>query len=321
MQVSSSTIALTLLKGTPASTGLNLPPEQAAPAKFQPTVVGEEDPELTASMRAYAQGLVPEHTHRALQVADRVMGMLSRIEEGQLSPLDPEVVNEFNNGSLGNDADPRMEFAGVFPGAEIASRMGQEAPSTGDTKFLDRRDAMATAYHFGMDFAEMMRSVAQGIGSAARDAQGTIYGLSSSGVFRPDEQADKLMMENGNDQLVLDMQNMETLGSGLAKHFSFDKAPATSAAHDGKLSAISITHGTYGKIMDISEDGAVTLYDAQGNGFSAEEYNAANPNERIPELHNDLVDLADRQARRDAAVEAYSRTGKSLPDWKPVALL
>lgn len=320
MQVSSSNIALTLLKGTPTSTVASLPLEQA-PAKFEPTVVGEEDPELTAAMTAYAEGHVPEHIQRAIQVADRVMGMMSRIDEGQLSPLDPEVVNEFNGGSLRNTSDPRMEFAGVFPGAEIASRMGQKAPSTGDTNFLDRRDAMVTAYHFGMDFAEMMRSVAQGIGSAARDAQGTIYGLSSSGEFRPDEQADKLMMENGNDQLVLDMQNMETLGSGLAKNFSFDKVAATGAAYDGKLSAISITHGTYGKIMDISKDGAVTLYDAQGNGFSAEEYNAANLNERIPELHNDLVELGDRQLQRAAAIEAFSRAGKSLPDWKPIALL
>lgn len=321
MQVSSSTIALTLLKGPQASTGASLPPKQAVPAEFEPTVVGEEDSEMTASMRAYAAGLVPEECWAAIQSAEKSSDMFSRIEEGQLSPFDPEVVKQFDNGSLVSKSDPRMEFPGLFPVVEIASRMGQAAPSTGDTKFLDRRDAMATAYHFGMEFAEMMRSVALRVGSAARDAQGTIYGLSSSGEFRPNKADSRIMVESGNTQLVHDMQDMETAGSGLAKHFSFDKAPATSAAYDGKLSAVSITHGTYGKIMDIGEDGTVTLYDAQGNGFSAEDYNAANPNERIPELHNDLVELGDRQLQRAEAMEGFARAGKPLPAWKPIALL
>ena len=41
--------------------------------------------------------------------------------------------------------------------------------------------------------------------------------------------------------------------------------------------------------MDVAQDGSVTLYDAEGTAYSAENYNTARIDGGIPELHNKLL--------------------------------
>lgn len=87
----------------------------------------------------------------------------------------------------------------------------------------------------------------------------------------------------------------------------------TQPAYDGSFQGFSITHGTLGKIMDVSADGTLTLYDAEGTAYSAEEYNAANIDGGIPQLHNDLIRQADDRAALASRGVRREASGRIVP--------
>ncbi|OWJ98731.1 hypothetical protein CDV54_01580 [Paracoccus yeei] len=100
---------------------------------------------------------------------------------------------------------------------------------------------------------------------------------------------------------------MERSAVTLAGMFSFDSASVTAAAYQGKFEGFSLTHGTLGKIMDVSAEGEITLYGSDGTAYSADEYNAANVDGGIPQLHNDMIRKADadeRHAKLQALINA-----------------
>ena len=302
MQVSSASIALTILRGSQAPAALSHAPVNASVPEFQPTLIGEEDIELTAKMKMFAEaGTPPDLVQMLVRDHERQL-VRADLANGKLSPFGSEIAKEYEGISTrkghGNMNDPRKEFGGHFSMSQIENYVGRPAEVTQDTAFLDRRDAIATAYHFASDFAQGMLEVSQGVRKARRDEKGNIYGLSSSGEILEDRNNGNVRTEHGTDSLIRRMEQMEGDGAGLARHFSFDRTAVTRAALKGEVSAFSITHGTFGKLMDVGKDGTVTLYDAQGTAFSMQDYNSANSSERIPEVHNDLIDLADREAAR-----------------------
>lgn len=325
MQVSSAAIALTLLQGAQAASAAPKPVVAAAPkAEVAPTtgvsLAGVGDREFTAQLKTLSEYGASKELLEAHRMGERISALNHAIEKGEVSPLGPEV-HDLHPGAV-KLTYPGREFEGQFIARiGLEDHFGRAAPVTSDTAFLDRRDAMVTAYHFATQFFGDIKSVAKEFPYAPRDAAGSIYGLSASGDFINTDAGYRLRDEKGTFQLILNMRTMENAGSALAMHFSFDKTGATAAAYNGQRSGISITHGAYGKIMDISAEGDVTLYDAQGKAFSAEEYNAANTKERIPALQNDLLDLAEANAKREKFANALMTAGKPVPEMRRLTLL
>ena len=66
--------------------------------------------------------------------------------------------------------------------------------------------------------------------------------------------------------------------------------------------------------MDVSAEGEITLYGSDGTAYSADEYNAANVDGGIPQLHNDMIRKADkdeRQAKLQALIDASKQASMS----------
>ena len=118
----------------------------------------------------------------------------------------------------------------------------------------------------------------------------------------------------GGTQAEVDVLNMERSVVTLAGMFSFDSASVTAAAYEGKFEGFSLTHGTLGKIMDVSAEGEITLYGADGTAYSAADCNAANVDGGIPQLHNDMIRKADeeqRQAKMQTLINASKQASMS----------
>lgn len=129
--------------------------------------------------------------------------------------------------------------------------------------------------------------------NTTRDASGRIYGTNADGTFKGDTEE---AFTHGTYEALSTFRSMERNAATLANLFSLDAASVTTSAYDGSFGGFSLSHGTLGKIMDVAADGTVTLYDAEGKGYSAAEYSAANIDGGIPQLRNDLIRQSDRQS-------------------------
>ncbi len=236
-----------------------------------------------------------------MEMVGRMRAAHESLRNGAASPFDPEV-DKLLGGQIffhQNIKDPRMEFEGNF-GSSLPAAMGTTAPQR-DAEFSSRGDAMAYAFHFGSELAKMGQSVAidmsriDASSSTMLDSSGKIFGLASDGQILGNWDAVMTAEAHGNGAILRDMRHMETQAASLANLFSFDSASATRPVYEGTFSGFSISHGTLGKIMDVAANGSVTLYDAEGKGYSAAEYSAANIDGGIPQLRNDLRRQADSQ--------------------------
>lgn len=239
----------------------------------------------------------------------RVAALHSQLRNGSISPFDPDtgmarLWAEYNT-------DPRMKYEGRFIPAQ-SGPMGHSAPKR-DADFPARSDAMAMAYHFGKALAGLAPVVVTDMAMVRKnsdtmlDASGRIHGM--EGGFDASANA----TAHGTDQIVLNILSFERNAASLANLFSFDSTSVTRPAYDGSFQGFSITHGTLGKIMDVSADGTLTLYDAEGTAYSAEEYNAANIDGGIPQLHNDLIRQADDRAALASRGVRREASGRIVP--------
>lgn len=222
------------------------------------------------------------------------------IRDGSKSPFDSEIANLVGSERLwqSQNTDPRMQFEGDFVASEAVAA-GTQAPQR-DAAFLSRRDAMANAYHFATALVETTNYVVADAREIAAhpdkylDASGQLYGAGAGGgTLGGDWEA---AMRQGTDMMLFYRVKMESMAASLANMFSFDTTSVTTGAYEGSFQGFSITHGTLGKIMDVDANGKITLYDAQGTAWTAEDYDAANIDGGIPELHNDMIRQADDRA-------------------------
>lgn len=218
------------------------------------------------------------------------------------APFDPAIVKaSAAETTLARwpEKDPRMEFEGAFMPKFVDTGMGANQIQR-DADFSSRSDAMAYAYHFATALAaDAQRGVTdmawiKANSDTTRDASGRIYGTTADGHFIG-ETAEFTEHFELPDALST-FRSMERNAATLANMFSLDASSVTTSAYGGSYSGFSLSHGTLGKIMDVAADGTITLYDAEGKGYSAAEYSAANIDGGIPQLRNDLIRQSDRQS-------------------------
>ncbi|WP_157767306.1 hypothetical protein [Paracoccus yeei] len=296
MNVSSANIALTILKNDQAS--LSTPAKavddavaaskaQAAPSSNDRYVPGSDEPPEVAMAVAQLDRLYEVHE-----------GLLN----GSISPFDPKASEATGHEKVMNPAktDSRMVFEGNFISAGDSVPHGTTAPQS-DANFLSRRDAMANAYHYATDLmARAARTADTAKSHPDVNLGGSQASISANTVIPHTSEVDVL--------------NMERSAVTLAGMFSFDSASVTAAAYQGKFEGFSLTHGTLGKIMDVSAEGEITLYGSDGTAYSAADYNAANVDGGIPQLHNDMIRKADkdeRQAKLQALIDASKQASMS----------
>ncbi|MFT4014361.1 MAG: hypothetical protein QM682_13355 [Paracoccus sp. (in: a-proteobacteria)] len=272
-------------------------------AKPAPVVARQDSTDTSGTTYSAASAAEDAKWAMTHEKVRRAVEAQKKLANGSVSPFDTEVGQTAGVGEARFrlfEKDPRMEFEGSFFPTFVETPMGATQPQR-DGDFLSRGDAMAYAYHFATALDEDARNSVVEMAwvnansDTTRDASGRIYGVSSDGRISGDS---KEGTEHGTFHSVMTFHRMERQAASLANLFSLDTASVTNAAYDGTYQGFSLSHGTLGKIMDVSADGQVTLYDAQGNAYSAAEYSAANIDGGIPELRNDLLRQADRQMAR-----------------------
>lgn len=296
MNLSSANIALTILKNDQTSL--------STPAKAVDKVVAASKAQAVPSSndRYVPASDVPPEVAMAIAANARDVEVFDGLRDGSISPFDPKASEVTGHEKVMNPAktDSRMLFEGNFIGAGDSVPHGTTAPQS-DGNFPSRRDAMANAYHYATD---LMATAARTAGTAKSHPDVNLGGSQAS------ISANTVIPHTSE----VDVLNMERSAVTLAGMFSFDSASVTAAAYQGKFKGFSLTHGTLGKIMDVSAEGEITLYGSDGTAYSAADYNAANVDGGIPQLHNDMIRQADedqRQARLQALINASKQAGTS----------
>lgn len=306
MQVSSANIALTLLKGLGNSISK---PEIVILPKTDFTASGSSENAKQSAAISDADQYPDYHTMR--EASDKFLwDSLKGLSEGSKSPFDAEINAAFGEEKLfrQHNSKSALKYEGSYS-AEIVSTQRQTAPQR-DANFLSRQDAMAYAYHFGISLAREAQAVVASKPQidASKDSTGRMYGTNPSGHGMD---AFALMDESYRHDthgIVLNMKSMETSAAALGRLFSFDSASVTISAYDGKFNGFSISHGEMGKVMDVADDGSITLYDANGTSYSSEDYNSANVDGGIPQLHNDIIRKTAKIERRLIGMIEIERT-------------
>lgn len=301
MQIDPGMTALALLTGQPATSQATNIAELAASTAKQPyTAMGMElAPGITYAPDSSWSSHDRASFERALEIAaemEQYKDDGAKLLDGSMSAFDPTTLAAKAWSRLNTDL--RMEFEGAFPPTESA-RMGSSAKTTRqDADFLSRSDAMAQAYHFASAIVRFATETASEMTivkantDTMLDASGQIYGLDG----RLDSH--DLREKHGTQDIVRSSHALEQNLVVMAKMFSLDTTSVTDPTYDGSFHGFSIAHGTLGKIMDVDANGAITLYDAEGKAWSAEDYAAARVDGGIPQLHNDLIRQADDRALR-----------------------
>lgn len=249
-----------------------------------------------------ASGVLPEATtHEIELIRDRLMDRFLGLQSGALSPFDPEATRvdaafQFRDGQW----DSRLKFEGSF--------VSMEGPSEGrafvyrDASFPDRQSAMANAYHFGKILSGSSQNLAK-YETQVADARSRLIELTAkqangdlSGDIEEQIKAHKSFIGFTQELAMNERLVSERAKASLANMFSFTSSGVS--RQDGLTQAVgfSISHGSLGKIVHFAADGSVRLFDGAGRGYAAAEYNEANVDGGIPELHNDLIRQADRRA-------------------------
>ncbi len=297
MQLSSANIALSVLKLSAAISG---PVVQSAVAVEPSSACETSSIEEAghAGDRYVSAYDMPDDDTMAFCKASREA--YQAIRDGSKSPFDSEIADLVGSRRLwqSQNTDARIQFEGDFVASEGVAA-GTQAPQR-DADFPSRRDAMANAYHFASALVENVKYVVSDTREIASDpdkyldTSGRLYGAGPGGGTAGGDW--QVAMAKGTDMMLFYRDRMESMAASLANLFSFDSTSVTVPAYDGGFQGFSITHGTLGKIMDVARDGSITLYDAEGTAYSAEEYNVANIDGGIPQLHNDLIRQADDRA-------------------------
>lgn len=296
MNVSSANIALTILKNDQASL--------STPAKAVDKVVAASKVATVPSMDRYVPNDAAPSGETSMSDARmaKFVEMSNGLSDGSISLFDPEAVEVTGSEKVFNqfNKDPRLVFEGSFSGGIIDGIPKGTKAEQSDANFPSRRDAMVIAYHY----ANKVIDTAMLTATAAKFKPSLLSGSWESLRTAP----------TGDSFAGFNASKMETNAAVLSSMFSFDNTTVTAAVYAGKFNGFSLTHGTLGKIMDVSAEGEITLYGSDGTAYSAAEYNAANVDGGIPQLHNDMIRKADadeRHAKPQALIDASKQASTS----------
>lgn len=174
-----------------------------------------------------------------------------------------------------------------------------------DAVMGDRQGALMNAYHHGTDLLKANEEIeARSAHFASRNAEiASLKEQLAAGEGDSDYNGRKLAyLEENNwfyaEQLEESKIDADRAMASLSRLFS-----QTDNGLEGSVSAtptsggFEITHGTYGKMMEVSDDGSITMFDSEGNGYSREEFVEKQPDGMIGEMHNDFIREEDQRLR------------------------
>lgn len=250
------------------------------------------------------------------EFTERFSAWVKGLEDGSISPETKSPSFHTNGSSAASNHDNRKVPTGSFVAVKAPSEGGELIIK--DAAHPDRKSAVMNAYHFGMALMEHSQNVVrleEGIArkSTLEDAfrQQVETG---EGTFHDPEKGLKWLSAGTSVEGMLSEAKleMERASTSLGKMFSFTANALTTAA-DGssEFTGFTISHGEYGKIMEVSADGEVTMFDANGKEYSREEYVTNKPDGLIGEMHNDLVDEAD-QAQMQQTINQLKQGRSSM---------
>lgn len=243
---------------------------------------------------ASAQGQSQMEQYTAYR--EKVSAWMAGLEDGSIAP------NDKGPGAFGGVTTPgQPQGAGKVPaGAFVASK----APSEGgelvvrDAAHPDRQAAVMNAYHYATVVIEQAEKI-------TRHEEALLRGEEQSQAYqrqidtRQGDAYDPVkglqMVESGTAYARAEIAeaklDVERATTSLAKMFSFTET-TLSQNGDGtsSLAGFTISHGDYGKIMEVSAEGEITMFDQSGKTYTREEYVSAQPDGLIGEMHNDLID-------------------------------
>ncbi len=231
------------------------------------------------------------------------MRISDEVRDGTLSPTSERAM-KYMARAVGEEItrDPRMLEIGHFIGALGASD-GVKVEHR-DAAFPDRNTAVVNAYHWGKQLAESTQFIAK----AERDIATTRTAIQDItrriGAGDGDVDALRASLESRQaslgylgQQISERKDQAEMASATLARQFSFrGQGMAVTAGGTTEATGFTLTHGTQGTVMEVGADGTLTLFDASGKGYTLSEYNAAQPDGLIAELHNDEIKRADEAA-------------------------
>lgn len=192
--------------------------------------------------------------------------------------------------------DERFVSEGYFTRSSRGPSEGQ-AFTVGDKQFKTRQDAVAHAYHFGSDLLKANEKILESSGIlATRDTQiASLKEQLAAGEGDSEVNRKKIAwLENNRDSHAQVLNGLKTDAeramAALTRMFSqtdngLSDANGTSPTPNG----FKITHGTYGKLMEVSDDGSISMFDSEGTGYSRQEFIDKKPDGMIGEIHNDLI--------------------------------
>ena len=180
-----------------------------------------------------------------------------------------------------------------------------------DKSFKTRQDALAHAYHFGSDLLQANKDIAK-IGTRLENRRLEISTLKdelTAGIGDSDFNLRKLAwLKNNHDSHVRLMNQMkadaqEAMASLSVMFSQIGNGLSTEENGTQNLTRFEITHGVYGKLMEVSEDGTIRMFDSVGQAYSRQEFITKQPDGMIGEIHNDLIREEDKRQRLAAQAE------------------
>lgn len=186
---------------------------------------------------------------------------------------------------------------------------------------MDRRAAVLNAYHYGSDLAEsgvLVASLSRGVAAEQARIAGLDEAIAAGGEAGKAAAAYKEHLAENSVSSVMGLasvaRGMDRAAVMLKQRFGLAaEVVQKDATGAGRFTGFEVRSEQYGLLMSVDAKGAMTLYDANGKGYSAETYNQANTDATIPELSNDLTRQAAEQSRIDALLtRAASQSGGSV---------
>ena len=272
--ISSMQTALLMLSGTsrPGQSLALLQPGATAPAAAHAAArpAGTVASGGSRESDAVAEEQTRINIRRVETEIGRIRDIYDRLAAGTLSPLSDEAA------SLADVSLARVDRWAAAPGEAdegwfALAKASFAGTAAGQAAFVDRQTALLNAYHYGSDLAKSARDVAHYTRLNAAVAAGRITGGYGHELDNTTRQMDRsAAMLKAQFGLTADVVQKTADGSSAFQGFE-------------------VRHETYGLLMTVAADGAITLHDAGGTGHSAADYNGRNPDAFIPELQNDLA--------------------------------
>lgn len=280
-----------------------------------------EDVENTKEESSFLSKHLHDLKHGDTDTKVRASAAIAKAQQnGEIHPL-----GEHRNLELpeGSPHDPRFLREGGF--GVVKGPLEGEALVVRDAVMGDRQGALMNAYHYGSDLLKANEGIERKSGViASRNAEiSALKEQLTAGEGDSEYSTKKIAwLENNikhmNQSLGEDRQRADRAMASLSRLFSqADNGLDGATTATPESGGFEITHGTYGKLMEVSDDGSITMFDREGNGYSREEFVEKKPEGMIGEIHNDLIREEDRRQWKVAREERHEkiRNGEIEGSW------